>query len=148
MSDEEAETADAAGEEREPSVVFIDPELTQESADEIGAALEMPVSRLDLAELGGDPSADLTERTGLGDALAVVVAWDLGGHTALDVVESLRQTERAVDAPIVVASSEPTRGQVTAALRAGASSFAHRPYDAEELRVRLRTLLEPEAVSA
>ena len=150
MSDEEsppAESEEEAGgaaeaeceaeEERERALVFVDPELSQEDADGIGEALGVKTSRVDDSELlAGDADA-------LDAALAVVVAWDLAGQTALDLVESLCRTERAVEVPVVVASAEPTRGRVMAALRAGATSFARRPYDVEELRARLGPQLEP-----
>jgi CheY-like chemotaxis protein len=76
------------------------------------------------------------ERGELEAAAAVIVAWDLGGRPGLELVESLAWDEGTEAVPILMASEAPTRGMVAAALRAGARSFVHRPYDAAEIRRR------------
>jgi CheY-like chemotaxis protein len=75
------------------------------------------------------------------DAAAFVVAWDLGGRSGLDVLETLLLDIRTRNIPIVMASPNPTRNMVMAAMRAGAHSFVFKPYTSEELRVRLAEVL-------
>lgn len=130
------------GEDETPRIVILDPELTDEAREELASALGCAVLVLSPAELGPDfPSA--ADR-------AIVVPFRLPAQCGLDVVETLRLREHGREVPIAVADDEPTRSRVLAALRVGATSFALRPYDAEELRLRLGDALkstEPEEVS-
>ncbi|MGH0033722.1 MAG: hypothetical protein ACQGVK_01700 [Myxococcota bacterium] len=91
------------------------------------AGLGMEVVALEAADPALDPTG----------ARAVVVEWDLGARTGLDLVESLVRDPRLRGVPIALCSHTPTRARVAAALRAGAKSFLHRPLEAGELSARL-----------
>ena len=67
----------------------------------------------------------------------LVVPWDMGGRSGLEFLEALRRDERLAGVRIVIASDAPTRGQVLAAMRAGAFSFLRRPYERAEIESRL-----------
>lgn len=141
---ESEETADAEGEDEAadgPSearigVVFLDPEITDEVRSELEASLGTAIRVAEPLDLDPDLPGD--------DDGAIVVPWTLGSQCGLDLVEALRRRETEREITIVMASETPTRHKVSAALRAGASSFAHRPYDAEELLERLAGALSAE----
>ena len=78
-----------------------------------------------------DPANLVAQLESMGDAGAVIVAWDLGGRSGLELVESLVEDPRTAGARFAMASEAPTRGMVQAAFRAGATGFLFRPYDAE-----------------
>jgi CheY-like chemotaxis protein len=112
-------------------IFVIDPsEEERKRVEALATQLARSVTGLDPNELLPD------DRENLAKASAVVVAWDLGGRAGLELVESLVWDERTQGVPILMASEAPTRGMVLAALRAGARSFVHRPYDAAEVRRR------------
>jgi hypothetical protein len=123
-----------AGERDEEAgpVFVIDPSDEERAGvEELEATLARRVTGLDPDEVVHG------ERGELEDAAAVIVAWDLGGRPGLELVEHLAWDESMEGVPILMASEAPTRAMVTAALRAGARSFVHRPYDAAEIRLRL-----------
>ncbi len=105
-------------------------EEERERVEELEAELERQVMGLDPNDMIPGETEDLAA------AAVVIVAWDLGGRPGLELVESLLWNEETEAVPILMASEAPTRGMVTAALRAGARSFLHRPYDAAEIRRR------------
>ncbi len=122
----------AVGGERGP-IAVIDPDLERrEHAEDLSDALGRAVWTLDSAELGPHSLDELRETE------AVIVAWDLGGVTALDLLDDLRRDARTADLRIALASAEPTREAVLTALRWGAVTVLHLPLDAGEVSRRLK----------
>lgn len=74
------------------------------------------------------------------DGAVVIVPWEIGGRSGLELVEMLSRDERMVGLRIAMSSEAPTRGMVAAAMRAGAETFLHRPYLREEVEDRLLRL--------
>ena len=68
----------------------------------------------------------------------VVVAWDLGGRSGLDLLDAIARVAGTARPRMALAAEGATRAMVVAAVRAGAQGFLSRPYDADELG----TLLE------
>jgi len=62
------------------------------------------------------------------------------GMDGFEVMESLKPFERDGYLPILALTAEP--GHRTQALRFGAKDFLRKPFDAEELLLRVRNLLE------
>ncbi len=118
------------GEDAGPIFVIDPSEDERQQVEELEAELARRVTGLDPNELVPD------QREELATASLVIVAWDLGGRPGLELVESLAWDEQTEGVPILMSSEAPTRGMVAAALRAGAQSFLHRPYDANEIRRR------------
>jgi DNA-binding NarL/FixJ family response regulator len=113
-----------------PALVVIDADASERARVESAAPdLECPVRAL-------APDAVMPPRLGrvTEGALALVVAWDLGGRPGLDVVETLARLPAAKGLRIAMAADAATRAMVSAALRAGATHFLSRPYDVDELR--------------
>ncbi len=112
-------------------LLLIDPdEATREKIVDVADALGREIEAVDPSKLPG------LEDEAFQNAVGVIVAWDLGGHSGLELVEALRQTPSGRKKPVLLASPVPTRGMVEAALRAGASGFLLKPYTAEEMRDR------------
>ncbi len=134
------EAAAEAPEEGAPTgsgnaLVFVDPRLEEGELRSLEDALGRPTRVCSEAEL----------EDGTADAAALVVPFELPTRSGLEWVEAIRLRERSCDPPrpplpIIVVSKAPTRARVLLALRAGASSFAFQPYDADELRVRLESV--------
>lgn len=132
-----AESQSAEARDDSGSVVLLDPTLEEAAARDLEGALGRPVVVWD---------ADRLREKGPPEGVAaLVVPWELPTRCGLEVVEQIRRLEPPVgELPIIVASSSPTRARVQLALRAGANSFAFRPYHPEELRERLSSI-EPGA---
>lgn len=131
MSDEKQSTEmPAEGGDERPLVV-----LARDGDEETGIAslsdLGREVVTLDPGLLDGEAFSRL------GDAVAVIVPWDLGSQAGLDVVEALRTDERTQHTPIVMSSAAPTRAAVRMALKAGATGFIFQPLDPDDVRRHL-----------
>lgn len=120
--------------EMSPVLVFLDPELGSEAREAVATSLGCEAWVIDPEDL--DPALHLEADR------AFVIPMSLGTQSGLDLVEALRRREHGADVAIAVADEQPTRRKVIAALRAGASTFLHRPYDADEVRERLGHVLE------
>lgn len=115
-----------------PTLVVIDPSLEDRSrAEALESELGCTVWALDPNELTPELLEELCE------AAAIVVEWNLGAYTGLDVLSNLLRHERLRRIPIALSSSRPTRTMVTLAIRSGASTFLLKPYEAGEIRARL-----------
>lgn len=128
----------AAAEPQAGAIWIIDPALDEKEGNALAAGLGRPVRLLAVR--------DLEEALEGGGAEGIVVAWDQGGWSGLDLVESLRRASGPL-LPIVVAAPVATRGRVAAAVRAGASAFVLQPYEPGELARRLPPAGAPRAPS-
>jgi CheY-like chemotaxis protein len=117
---------EAVGEDR-PLVVIDASAADREEAELLEEALGRPVTGVEPVRLGRAAFEEI------GNAAAVVIAWDLGGASGIDLLDALLRDERTRALPIALASAAPTRPMVCAALRAGAASFVRKPYTVEEL---------------
>lgn len=124
----EADAANAPG-----SVCFVE---AVESRQRALAELEPGLGFSPVAVAPADLRGELDER--VLTAAALVVPWDVGGQSGLELVELLAGDPRLANVPVVAAAAQPTRERVLAALRAGARSFVTLPYEAAELRRRIR----------
>ncbi len=101
-----------------------------EAIEALATALGWELSLVDPAELFRDEDR-------YADTSAIVVPWAVGGRSGLEIAESLARHPLTRHLRVVMASEAPTRAQVEAALRAGAASFVHQPFEERELRARL-----------
>ena len=65
----------------------------------------------------------------------LMLDWYMPGKTGLEVVEAIRSQGSQV--PIVMVSAESGRDQIVAAMRAGASDYLLKPFDAKTLWSKL-----------
>lgn len=130
MSEEELEPeqdeSEDCGESDEPrTLLVVDPDESERGRlEELESSLPLRVTSIDPADL-------VAQLENAGEPGVVIVAWDLGGRSGLELVESLACDPRTAGARFALASEAPTRGRVEAAFRAGASGFLFRPYDTE-----------------
>lgn len=117
------------------AIAVIDPvEADRRQIESMAEAVGRRVWVFDPRELGPHSFDDLSGFS------AVIVAWDLGARPGLDVLESLLQDERTRHLAVALASEAPTAAMVTTALRWGARTFLHKPYDLGEVTRRLTAL--------
>lgn len=129
LSDEDEQEEPRAG------LVFVDPdEKSRHAAESLEEALSCSILAVDASEFDPEACEEIQR------AAAFVVCWDLGTRTGADLLESIRANERIRDGRILVAMDEPTRTRVRVALQLGADAVCRRPYDADELAVRLEKL--------
>lgn len=129
MSDEEEQ------EEPKTGLVFVDPdEKSRHAAESLEESLARSILAVDASEFDPASSEEIQR------AAAFVVCWDLGFRAGGELLESIRANESIRDSKILVSMDEPTRTRVLVAMELGADAVCRRPYDAEELAVRLEKL--------
>lgn len=79
----------------------------------------------------GDWGEDLVEE--LAEARAVVVSFDLGGRSGIELIETLAARPELARVALLLADEAPTRALLRAAFRAGAHGFVQKPWCADEL---------------
>ncbi len=132
MSDEEEQ------EEPKTGLVFVDPdEKSRHAAESLEEALARTILAVDASEFDPGASEEIQR------AAAFVVCWDLGFRTGAELLESIRSNEQIRDGKILIAMDEPTRTRVLVAMELGADAVCRRPYDGDELSVRLEQLRLP-----
>ena len=93
--------------------------------------LELPVWAIDPEQISVAGFEELS------DAAAILVDWDLGAYSGLEMLQALRTHPTTARMRIALASANATRRRVMTALRHGADTFVMKPYDAAEIRARL-----------
>jgi len=81
----------------------------------------------------------------------VLLDWHLPGMSGLDVVRRMRQDGRLASVPAVMVTSERTKANVIAALRAGVMNYIVKPFTQQVFRKKIGPLVtksEPEAQGA
>lgn len=64
------------------------------------------------------------------------------GLNGFDVLQSLRARYTSVDLPILVLTAHPRQGDLEAGFDLGANDFLQKPFEARELRARVKTLVQ------
>ncbi len=118
----------AAGSQGQRALVIIDPRGEErDRMEELGEETEREITAIDPSDLDDDAYDAIAE------AGAVLVCWDLGGRSGLEVAEQLVRDPRSKDVPVLLAHPRVTRAMVECALRAGAGGFVLLPYDLAEI---------------
>ena len=65
----------------------------------------------------------------------ILTDWDMPEKSGLDVVVEIRAIGSNV--PIIMVTTEAQKGQVIAAIQAGANDYLTKPFDADDLRAKL-----------
>ena len=125
-------SATGEGETLDLHIAIVDPcEESREDFGNIAEGLGAQVMSFDPQELGPEAKEELAE------VGWVVLAWDLGGRSGLDLLDALRRDKATAHLEFAIASPAPTRPIVEAALRWGARTVLFQPWEAEEIRERL-----------
>jgi diguanylate cyclase (GGDEF)-like protein len=72
----------------------------------------------------------------------ILLDYDLPGANGLEVFNRLRAASVAASTPVVFITGQENLSILTACFRAGASDYVRKPFCAEELRARVRSLLD------
>lgn len=92
----------------------------------------------------GDGVDALRRFRSIGGADVVVTDWNMPNMTGLELVEELRK-ERDLPAPkIIMITTENDQIKIVEALEAGCDDFLMKPFQKEELRSRLSSILGPD----
>lgn len=73
---------------------------------------------------------------------AVVLDMRLGSSDGLDLVEFIRGRELASDVPILIVTGEAERDDIMRAVDAGANDYLVKPFQAEDLEVKLKKMVQ------
>ena len=76
----------------------------------------------------------------------LMLDWHMPGKSGLEVVQAIRGQGSQV--PIVMVSAESARDQIVAAMRAGASDYLLKPFDAKTLWSKLEKYRNADSTSA
>ncbi len=113
-------------------IVVIDPSSeSRETFTDFAEELDAQIVGLDPSEVGPDSIEEFAT------ASWIVLTWDLGGRSGLELLDELRGDAATRDLNVAIASPAPTHSMVEAALRWGARTFLYQPWDAQEIRERL-----------
>ncbi len=118
------------------SIVVIDSSMDDRNeAEDLEDDLGWSVWALDPVEFDPDDLEEMVEVSGF------FIEWDLNVRSGIDLMETLRSDDRTRGIPIIIVSREPTERMVKVSVKAGADSFAKKPYNGEEMTARLLPLL-------
>jgi DNA-binding response OmpR family regulator len=130
-------------EEAKTGLVFIDPdEKSRHEAEGLEETLARTILAVDASEFKPADSEEIQQ------AAAFVVCWDLGFRNGAELIEAIRADEALRDRKVLVSMDAPTRRGVLVAMELGADAVCRRPYDGEELAVRLEQLGLPRPAPA
>ena len=65
----------------------------------------------------------------------ILTDWNMPEKSGLDVVVEIRATGSSV--PIIMVATESQKGQVIIAIQAGANDYLIKPFEADDLRIKL-----------
>jgi two-component system chemotaxis response regulator CheY len=98
-----------------------------------------------LRSLGAIGVTDVTEAADGNEALAAFAAtafdmvltdWNMPGKTGLEVLQTIRATNKSV--PVIMVTTEADKSRVLEAIRSGVSDYLVKPFTAEMLKEKLK----------
>jgi two-component system chemotaxis response regulator CheY len=67
----------------------------------------------------------------------VISDWHMPGMTGLQLLKAIRQTEGIKDTPVLLVTSDSTKGHVIEAVKAGVNNFISKPFSGAELEKKI-----------
>ena len=108
--------------------VLIEPDSDErDRMEELGDENGREITAMDPQDFGEDSYETIAESG------AVVLAWDLGGRSGLELLEHLVREPRTREIPVLVAHDQVTRPMVECVMAAGGRGFVLRPYRLEDI---------------
>lgn len=139
----ESEAAGDAPSDEALAIVVVDPDPgLRNDVEDFEDDFERQVIAMDSMDFDLEAAQDVLE------AGVFVIAADLGIRAGVDLLEAVRAHEPIAERPILIALDAPTRESVRWAISLGADSVCRRPYDADEIRVRLDAITAKAAAGA
>jgi sigma-B regulation protein RsbU (phosphoserine phosphatase) len=71
------------------------------------------------------------------DVDIVITDWEMPGVSGLELVQRIRQTPRPVYTYVIILTSRAEKSDIVSGIEAGADDYVSKPFDRDELRVRL-----------
>src|SRR5437879_4161209 len=67
----------------------------------------------------------------------VITDWEMPGLSGVELVRRIREVPRSIYTYVIILTSRSDKSDVVKGIEAGADDFVSKPFDREELRVRL-----------
>jgi sigma-B regulation protein RsbU (phosphoserine phosphatase) len=87
--------------------------------------------------VAAEDGAEALEKFGAADFDLVITDWEMPKLSGVDLVQKIRETQRALYTYVLILTSRSDKTDVVNGIEAGADDFVSKPFDKEELRVRL-----------
>ena len=78
----------------------------------------------------------------------VIAGWGMSGLTGSKLLATFRADPKSENVPVILFSSEATRENILEAARAGVDAFIVEPFDADVLRSKIDSILDPQPEAA
>ncbi len=107
--------------------------------DRVGSTmLKRSVERLGHDVVVAHDGAEAWQRIGEDDTIAIaIVDWMMPGVTGLELCARIRQDEARAHMYVIMLTARTARADVVTGIEAGADDYLTKPFDPDELRVRL-----------
>ncbi len=73
----------------------------------------------------------------------IICDWNMPGTTGLELLKTVRSSEKYSQIPFMMLTAESERKKVEAAIQAGVSNYLVKPFTAETLLAKVRLTLKP-----
>ncbi len=71
----------------------------------------------------------------------IIADWNMPKMSGLDLLKTLREDEKYKNTPFMMVTSEANKNNIVTAIEAGADDYIVKPFDANTLREKLKTIL-------
>ncbi|MGN7360622.1 hybrid sensor histidine kinase/response regulator [Paenibacillus sp. SAF-054] len=142
------ETADNKGEEERlgPDIQMKEPGSTVLLVDDDPVNLQALRGLLSVENcrlIPVDNGADALEQIRTGQSIDLVITdWMMPGMSGIELCRAVREKFSPIEMPVLILTARGLPEDVRIGLQAGANDFLRKPVDADELRARVRNLIE------
>ncbi len=143
-----AETADNNGDEERlgPDILMKEPSSTVLLVDDDPVNLQALRGLLSVDNcrlISVDNGADALEQIRTGQSIDLVITdWMMPGMSGIELCRAVREKFSPIEMPVLILTARGLPEDVRIGLQAGANDFLRKPVDADELRARVRNLIE------
>jgi two-component system chemotaxis response regulator CheY len=99
-----------------------------------------------LTDLGADDVIEAENGSNAWDILSrekinlVICDWNMPNMSGMELLEKVRADETLADIPFIMVTAEGKKDNVTAATKKGVTGYVTKPFNAESLRSKIKTM--------